>query len=153
RLALGYDAASNVTTRLHANGLRETLTYDAQNRLHGIVFDRGSVDPKMPVLGVTSETFLYDGLGRLVHAENDISKVDVTFDSFGHPIQESQLIDGGPTLTVRRAFDFLSNRIRLEYPSGRSLSFNYDLASRLVGIEDTARGTPNVGVPGNGVRR
>jgi len=144
-----YDAAGNISERIHANKLKESMQYDALNRLARVDFD--SADSVVPVLGATFERFEHDALGRQTHAENDLSTVDTSFDSLGRPTQERQTASGVSS-TITRVFDPLGNRTQLVYPSGRTLDFQFDLASRLVEIKDSKRGTPNVGLPGAGVR-
>jgi RHS repeat-associated protein len=152
RSTVVYDAAGNVSRSVHANGLREILSYDGLNRLSGVVFDRSGADPQVPILGVKSEIFVLDGLGRLTKAVNDVSEVDVKFDSLNRATEETQAINGGQTLTIRRRHDVLGNRFRLQYPSGRVLGFGFDLARRMASIQDEVPGTPNVSAPGDGIR-
>jgi RHS repeat-associated protein len=110
------------------------------------------VNPAAPVVGTNTELFGHDGSGRLTHAENDFSQVDISYDSLGRAMREESILMGA-SLTLTREFDSLGNRSRLSYPSGRTVRFGYDVASQLRFIDDEQRGVPNVGVPGSGVRR
>jgi YD repeat-containing protein len=58
-----YDKNSNLITKTDPNGTVVTNTYDSMNRLTGRSISRGS-----GVGGVTSETYTYDALGRLITA-------------------------------------------------------------------------------------
>ncbi len=150
-----YDAAGNVAIRTLPNLSRLVMGYDAQNRLLQIDVDTMLVAvPNPPVLGASLEQFEYDGLGRLVHASTDhgLTAVDMTYDSLGRATAEIQSLLGQPPLTLLRTFDPLGNRTRLDYPSGRRLQFTHDRASRLRSLDDVARGAPNVGLPGAGIR-
>jgi RHS repeat-associated protein len=151
RATLHYDAAGNIVMKIHTNQLREVMEYDGLNRLVRIDFDRTLIDPKLPILGVTFESFKHDGLGRLTHAENDSSTVEASFDSLGRSTKEVQS-NGGVSHTIARSFDPLGNRKQLTYPSGRTLHFRHDHIGRLVTIDDVKRGTPNVGMMGGGAR-
>jgi RHS repeat-associated protein len=150
-----YDAAGNLATRTLPNKLRLVMGYDAQNRLRQVDVNATQVAmPNPPVLGASLEQFEYDGLGRMVRASTDhgLTAVDMTYDSLGRATAEIQSLFGRPALTLRRTFDPLGNRASLDYPSGRRLQFTHDRASRLRSLDDIARGVPNVGLPGAGVR-
>jgi RHS repeat-associated protein len=156
RFTTRYDTAGNISEKFHANGLHETLHYDALNRLILREFNRTAVDKQQPILGADFESFMHDGLGRLTQAmthvgATDTSVVLASYDSLGRSTNEVQRIENVSFL-ITRTFDPLGNRIQFVYPSGRTVDFHYDLASRLTKIEDVKRGTPNVGAPGNGPR-
>jgi YD repeat-containing protein len=107
--ATRYDEVGNVSERVHANHLHETLEYDALKRLTRIDYDRSTVDPSITILGARFESFTHDGLGRLTRAENDAAAVDTSFDSLGRATREVQTITN-THFTITRTFDALDNR-------------------------------------------
>ncbi|MDB6084370.1 MAG: hypothetical protein JWN43_2251, partial [Gammaproteobacteria bacterium] len=81
-----------------------------------------------------------------------VTSVTTEYDSLGHPRVEAQSLQGDPDLTIQRSFDARGLLSELEYPSKHTFRFHCDLAGRLERVEDTTRGTPNVGLPGAGAR-
>jgi RHS repeat-associated protein len=79
----------------------------------------------------TFELFKYDGLDRLVHAQDNGSLVTRRYDSLSRLVAEVQ---NGQTVTS--VFDGVGNRTQCTYPSGRVITETYDELERLKTITD-----------------
>jgi len=89
--------------------VRHDFLYDDRNRL--VVRERGN--------GTESEAYSYDGLNRLVEAENDDSVVKRFYDSLGNLTRETQDIAGASvTRQVDYAHDATGNVTGITTPSG-----------------------------------
>lgn len=125
--AVTYDARNNPLTRTDFNGTVVTTTYDAMDRpvRHDIV----------PAPGISTNTtfeqFAYDGLSRLVRAEDDDAVVVLAYDSLSRI--RSETVNG---LTVRYTHDGVGQVLTCSYPGGRVMSNVYDAVHRLVEVKD-----------------
>ncbi len=131
-----HDVHDNVVQQVDANG---TVVDDA--------FDRGdrlktrTVTPGPGVLGTTFETYQYDGLSRVVRANDDDSRITFSFDSLANIIAETQrLYPAGTRQTITYSYDGVGNRIRVVYPSGRTIDAGYDGLRRPLFIQDATSG-------------
>ncbi len=130
-----YDVHHNRLTTTDANGSVSTNTFDRLNRLstRSIVVGPGvSVD-------TTFEDYQYDGLSRLVRAEDDDSIVIREYDSLSNRTVEQSTIDPGgtPTVgTVTCTHDGVGNRLACVYPGGRTITCTYDALNRVKTIAD-----------------
>src|SRR3990167_540575 len=70
KMAYKFDRDDNVVQTTDPNGTVVYLTYDTLDRLTGKAIARGA-----GVLGTTAEGFTYDGLSRLLSAQDDDSTV------------------------------------------------------------------------------
>lgn len=151
---IGYNAASNPTSFTDCNGTVVTQSFDLLDRLT----DR-TVVPAAGVGGalysVCTETpfehFKYDGLSRLVWAEDNDSLVERQFDSLGRLMTESVKVDPNaarlascPTRNwaaiaanvVSYGFDEVGNTTDMQYASGRSIHWSFDELNRVDEITD-----------------
>ncbi|HKQ46551.1 MAG TPA: hypothetical protein VJZ71_00600 [Phycisphaerae bacterium] len=122
-----YDVFGNVTQSTDANGSVVTYTYDLLNR--------GTNKNIAPGPGVaadtTFETYAYDGMSRIVRAQNDVSLVTQQFDSLSRVISETT--NG---LTTTSEWDASGNKTFVQYPGGRQVQYAYDALNRLVTVND-----------------
>jgi len=129
-----YDANGNVVTYIDARGVVISQMFDLNSRLTTRTIS-GTTVP-----GTSSESFTYDGLGRLRTAENGFAKITREYDSRMNVIREIQNIDqagGFPAASDRvvdYAFDVANNNSNMTYPSGREIYRTYDELNRLAGI-------------------
>ena len=131
-----YDDNDNVTQVTDPNGSVIADTFDDNNRRTARSITRGT-----GVLGTTSETFTYDGLGRMTKAENNDYKVELTYGVIGLSSQvyeEKQSYVGGTayTKTVTRTWDATGNKITELYPSGLDLDYAWNDINRLSSVSD-----------------
>src|SRR3990167_9542133 len=92
------------------------LTYDGLGRLVTKNITRGT-----GVMGVTNESYGYDGLSRLINATNNDSTVAMVYDSLSRVTSTTQ--NGR---TISKMFDGVGNRLQLNYPGGRTVSYYPD---------------------------
>ena len=127
----GYDAHDSVEVRRDAAGSTVTSTYDSLDRLVARSIARG-----LNVLGTTSETYQYDGLSRVITAEDNdsfVSRGSVStsgYDSLDNVLRETQRILGVPVRTVTAAYDGDGGQTLLVYPGGRAIARTYDVLDR-----------------------
>ena len=116
-----YDVHDNGVTAIDANGTVFQNTFDLLDRLVGT--------EALPGPGVSSDTTFeqrdYDGLSRLVRAEDDDSEAAFAYDSLSNVIRES--LNGAITTSL---YDGVGNMTRCEYPGGRVVTVSYDELNR-----------------------
>nr|MDJ0837691.1 RHS repeat-associated core domain-containing protein [Acidobacteriota bacterium] len=122
-----YDAHHNAVRKTDANGNVVTASFDELDRLirKDIVPGPGVSDD------TTFENYSYDGLSRLVAAEDDDSLVTRAYDSLSRVTRE--VLNGRATNSV---FDGVGNKIQCIYPSGRTITTTYDALERKKTISD-----------------
>lgn len=112
-----YDAHGNIISTTDSNGTLVNYTYDGNNRLTQKVI--------IPAVGVatttTLEQYSYDGLSRVIQANNNAATTSFTYDSLGRKLTETQ---SGRTVTS--TYDAAGNLLTLAYPGGRQLGYTYD---------------------------
>ncbi len=122
-----YDVYGNVVAEVDANGSVIAQTYDLLNRL---TFREIAPGPGVSDQ-TTFEQYEYDGLSRVVYAENDEVTVVRTHDSLSHQTSETTLPLG---VTVSRAHDGVGNVTTLSYPGGEVIASTYDGLRRHVSL-------------------
>jgi YD repeat-containing protein len=144
-----YDLADNVTDVLDAMGTAVENTYDDLNRLTA-----RAVTPGTGVEGTTAESYTYDGLGRMLTAQDDDYKVSLTHAVIGlrslvH--SETQEFVGASlhTKTVALGYDAVGNKTAELYPSGLDLDYGYS-GIDLLGRDEHDREPDVLGPPPQG---
>jgi RHS repeat-associated protein len=124
-----YDVRDNKTLHVDANGTQIDYTYDLEDRLTDKVITAGpGVSPD-----TTFEKFTYDGLDRLVLAEDDDSLVAREYDSLSNAVSETQ--NG---LLINSQYDGIGNESQCVYPNGRTIDRLYDGLNRVIGTSDSS---------------
>ncbi len=128
---IDYDVHGNPLTVVDANGTVSSATYDDLDRLtaRSIVHGPG-------VSGTTFENFLYDGMSRLVQAQDDDSLVAFGWDSLSHSMSQSITVGAGPAMIVTTVRDGEGNPLQTTYPSGRVVTKGFDELDRPLNISD-----------------
>jgi RHS repeat-associated protein len=140
-----YDAVGNLTQKTDARSITIFYAYDNLNRSISVNYSNTTIgNPDSPDI-----EFFYDGAikgkGRLWKSyaggnETAGSNVDRTtidqYDTLGRPIVQSQRFKLNGTWSsksyqILRAFDLGGSVTTLNYPSGHSVTYNYDDAGRL----------------------
>ncbi len=177
-IQMSYDAGGLMTTRTRPSGLRESFAHDAQGNIvsHASAagqtasqsFDtagrlvRRTVPGRSVTFGYSpggrrltagGETFTYDAMGQLVHAQNAAGDVvQYQYDTTGNTT--SVTTGAGTTrytydadnrlLTVadaagitRHAYDAIGNLVSVQAPNGVSTSYDYDARDRLTRVTHT----------------
>ena len=128
-----YDGAGNVTQVADANGSTVTQTYDAANRLTA-----RSVAAGPGIEGITTETYGYDGLSRVVTSESPAAVTSFAYDSLSRMTSESRAVGGGSGSTakiVSYAHDRVGSVTRATYPSGHEAARTFDPLDRPLGVQ------------------
>jgi len=121
------DVHDNAVLFTDANGNRVTNSYDAGNR---VVRKDIAVGPGVSP-DTTFEAFQYDGLSRIVRAQDDDSVVQMAYDSLGRAIADVQ---NGQT--VGSVYDPVGNLLACLYPGGRAVINTFDQLERLKTVGD-----------------
>ncbi|MBK8164196.1 MAG: RHS repeat protein [Gammaproteobacteria bacterium] len=125
-----YDAAGNLLTSTDARGAVTTSTYDALNRIT-------QVSSVLSGNTVTT-TFTYDtgtyGIGHLTGMSDATSTTSYTYDIKGRLTSKTQTL-GSVNLTTRYTYDSDGHLTQMTYPSGKVVSYDYDLQGRIAAIE------------------
>ena len=122
-----FDALDNVVSNKDPIGTTAKFTYDLQNRMTR----RDMVLASGVATDTTFEVYQYDGLGRVLSAQDNDSLVTRGYDSVNHLLYETQ--DGQ---TVTYSYDGLDNPRRLVYPGGRTVTNTFDALNRLKTVSD-----------------
>jgi RHS repeat-associated protein len=155
-----YDPLDRISSRTHADGTAHTFLFDVHDNLLALLDSNGSQtsttydDKDRPTsksifngggvcTDITSETYKYDGLSRLVHAEDNDSLVTRTHDSLSNVLTETQSIPfAPPAVTVTCSYDGVGNQLSCTYPSGRIVAKTYDELDRIKTITLDDAGGP-----------
>ena len=122
-----YDVHDNKVTMADANGNFVDYTYDLLDRLV-----RKDIDVGESVSNATTfEIYKYDGLSRLVHAQDNDSLVQRSYDSLSQVIKEVL-----NNQTTRCVYDGVGNITLCTYPGGRRIKCTYDELERKKEIVD-----------------
>jgi YD repeat-containing protein len=121
-----YDQHDDVLRITDANGTVIDQTFDLLNRLTNCV-----ITPASGVIGTTFENFGYDGLSRIVGAEDDDSILTFAYDSLSRLISET--LNGQTKTTV---YDGAGNQLQCVYPGGRTVTRTYDVLNRVDAVSD-----------------
>ena len=130
-----YDAAGNLLTKTDAKGQISTYTYDALNRLTHIGYSGGSAQ-------AFDVTYLYDqGINGVTHLTGILDNTGVTqynYDQQGRLMSEARqgMTPGnnGLIYTTGYNYDPLGRLTSTVYPSGRVVSYTYDVMGRINSI-------------------
>jgi RHS repeat-associated protein len=139
-----YDANDRLIEKQYPDGSTERYEYDAGNRLVRTVLPDGKyIDTSHDgfgrptghdLNGEGTESFTYDGAGRLTQAVNLWGAVDYSYDADGRIVEIAS--EGGHA--VRYAYDALGNRTsiatQLSGQAARTTSYTYDALNRLATI-------------------
>jgi YD repeat-containing protein len=121
-----YGVLDDVLTVIDPNGTGTSTRYDLLGRALLKSIARGP-----GILGTNFEIWRYDGLSRVIYAQDDDSVVTRGYDSLSNLTVETQKIGTGPTRTLTATFDGVGNRTLVTYPSGRVVGYFYDNLDRI----------------------
>ena len=132
-----FDEAGNLKTETDARGVTVTYTYDAFNRLTR----KQSSDAATPVY-----TYGYDqcGLGRLCWIQrNGTFHLYFTYDAHGRLNYQLGAVPGMNGLYSQYFYDPYGRLGKMVYPSGRSVTYSYDVEGRISQVTTQPQsGTP-----------
>lgn len=138
-----YDANDQLTTVTFANGKTQQFVYDANGnivtytdescRQMGYVYDALGRLTQIIYPNSTSDSFSYDAVGNMLTANNADAEIVFTYNNLGKLLSET--LNG---LTTSYAYDIRNRKITKIYPSGRTITEEYDLRQRMIGIRENA---------------
>lgn len=131
---LGYDAASNVTSRRLRDGQTIGYGYDNLNRVTSKVTP-GSVRGDWDV------SYGYDLLGRLTSATGDGAIVN----AFGYDALGRLLTEQNYNATTHHAYDLAGRQTRLTWHDGFYVDYDYNVTGEMTAIRESGA-TSGVGV-------
>lgn len=114
RVYTEFDDRGNPTQEERSGGVKLTYAYDLEDRTKEIAVHYPGHAPS----GSTQDTFVYDGLGRIVEAGRyrGMIKNKLAYDSLGNPWWEEQLVGIRP-LRLEYSYDSVGARTELRGPS------------------------------------
>ncbi len=132
----GYDANGNVTSFTDPAGNVVSDTFDAvnQNTARSVTRASGYVD-------TTSESRVFDALGRITRNDDNDYRVEYTygvigFESYVYEEKQSYMTGSAYLKTVTRTYDAVGNKATEANPSGLNLAYSYNDVDRLSAISD-----------------
>jgi YD repeat-containing protein len=128
-----YDLAGNLLTTTDANGATTTRTYDELSRVLTSTSTLSGV-PSEPIAYSYDNTYVPGyNIGRFTSATDPTGSTIVRYDHRGFLRQLQQTVGGAEYLTLF-TYDADGNRASITYPSGRVVSYTYDLAGRPLSV-------------------
>jgi len=137
----GYDPLGDVMLLDTANHYRIDQVTDLAGRTtsRNITRDAGWGN----MIGTSSESYVFDGLGRAIHARNDNTLVSRRYDSLGRLLSEQFNLAPGSTQTACDPNDLLvaygfasTGRLsQITYPGGRQVAYDIDALGRTLTIK------------------
>lgn len=127
KLIRRYDVHHNVVEQIDPNNSVVQNSYD---RLDRLVWRQ--IEPGPGVAADTTwESFVYDGLSRLVESADDDTILVRRYDSLSRILDEQ--FNGR---SVRRTYDGVGNLLRVQLPGGRTIDQTFDALERLKSMAD-----------------
>lgn len=120
---LGYDAASNITSRRLRDGLVHNFTYDNLNRVKLKDLPGSEYDV----------SYSYDLLGRMTAASRpDGHYANFAFDALGRNTSASTVVGG----TVGYQYDLAGRRTRMTWYDGFYVTYDYTVTGEMTAIRE-----------------
>ena len=119
------DANGNLLQRTDAAGAVTTFTYDAHNRLTAADAP-GTAD---------DVTLVYDGYGRLTNQNTPTVSTTMDYDAISRPATRTDRVNGAAFQSAY-GYDYNDNLTQLTYPSGRAITYEYDISNRLIAVRN-----------------
>ncbi|MEK7781066.1 MAG: DUF6531 domain-containing protein [Verrucomicrobiota bacterium] len=128
--SFAWNASNDLVREQDANGTVITNSYDLLGRCV-----RRDITPGPGIAATTTfEAFAYDGASRLVAATNDVSHSEFDYDSMGNCTGNHA--DGWNV--VQADYDSVGNRVSMTYPSGRIVTYAYDVLNQMTNVSSAA---------------
>lgn len=153
----GYDRPGNVRLATDANGNQVTSTFDKNGRLVSRSIVTGNGGPSGPPVvgsgsdalgvlrGTNNESYSYDGLSRLLTADDNDTRVVRAYDVASRMVSESASLMTGSwaartvlsTRTTTYGYDRRGRNTSITYPGGRVVEHVFDPLDRLRDVRST----------------
>ncbi len=137
-----YDANDQLTKITFANGKTQQFAYDANGNTvtytdesghqMGFVYDALSRLTQKTYPNNTADSFTYDANGNMLSANNADAQVSFTYDDGGRMLSET--LNGKTTIYV---YNTRNRTVTKTYPSGRTITEEYDYRQRLTGLKES----------------
>jgi RHS repeat-associated protein len=138
---MGYDSASNMTTRQDQRGDVTSYSYDAMNRLLTEALPDNNPS-NHPVV-----TFAYDAAGNQISVTDPLGNVvTTTFDKLNRAIAVTDALSH----TTSYGFDGAGNQITMTDPLGRVATTTFDAANRQTATTDNLNHTTTLSLDADG---
>jgi RHS repeat-associated protein len=140
-MSYAYDANANLISRIDALGTTTTFTYDNFNRSTTVNYSSTADNPDL-VRGYDGATngkgrFWYNYAGGPAATATEHTAID-SYDVSGRPLIQRQHFRVGGVWSVpyqfSHTYDFTGAVITQTYPSGRMVSYAYDVVGRLANV-------------------
>lgn len=115
-----YDANGNKVAFTDESGHQMSFAYDALSRLTQKTYPNN-----------TADSFTYDANGNMLTANNADAQVSFTYDNNGRMLTET--LNGK---TTHYAYNTRNRTVTKTYPSGRTITEEYDCRQRLTGLKE-----------------
>ena len=137
---LGYDANSNILTRIDRANQTFNYTYDVLNRKLTEVVPAYGSSPTIPANTITTA---YDLGGRVDQVSDTLGNIDaLTYDTAGRKHIVTTTIPGlSGALATTYTLDANSNRTTLAWPDGYSATYSFDTLNRMHVVTDSTSAT------------
>ena len=122
------DAAGNVTSETDGRGVVTSHTYDALNRVTSDTFPADASENVTYTYDSTSGG--NDGVGRLTGYSDESGRTTLTYDERGNVLTKARTI-GSKSYITTYAYNKADRLTQETYPSGRIVTFVYDVAGRV----------------------
>lgn len=124
-LSYVYDKSSNIISQTDPNGTTTTNSYDTTNLLSGRSIATGT-----GVIGITSESYTYDALGRAISGtDSSANALSFGYDSLGRLVNENS--SGS---IVGYGYDGNGNRISVSSGTGYIANYSYNALNRPLNV-------------------
>jgi RHS repeat-associated protein len=140
-----YNKASQVISYKDRNALVKQFEYDYLGRLITLKLTASGIH-RDAVEGSQFSNYLYDGIGRLLSAENEYAKSSFKYNSLGLLTEESSSYKAvndetsTQSFTTKRRYSDSAAVKQIDYPSGRILTYQRDMLDRITSIKQTSKG-------------
>lgn len=149
-----YDANDQLTTITFANGKTQQFAYDANGNTitytdesghqMGFVYDALGRLIQKTYPDNSADSFTYDAVGNMLTANNADAEITFVYDDLGRMLSET--LNGKST---GYAYDIRNRKVTKTYPSGRTITEEYDLRQRMTGIKENANYVVTLGYNDN----
>ncbi|MGD9533395.1 MAG: RHS repeat-associated core domain-containing protein [Candidatus Nitrosocosmicus sp.] len=141
-----YDKCGNVVQFQGRNNMLKLYQYNALHKQTECRIDVSEITAGNTIEGSSIYHTTYDALGRAIALENDICRIENSYNSLNWNIDETTSFQNIPNssgltgLRIQREFNNTNGLTVLQYPSGRKVVFNRDVLDRITEVRQLQKG-------------